>query len=59
MTRLMTSIASAAKLLFSLPASVIRNGTSENNRMLSKQKMSATGAVASDPSVARAKPGPI
>ena len=57
--RLTASRAVAARLTRCGLASAIRNGTSVNNRSVSKQKISATGTAAAGPSVASASPGPM
>src|SRR5688572_5917469 len=54
-----TSSASAPAPLPCGRASAIRNGTIEKNSRVSKQKISATGAAACAPTVARASPGPM
>ena len=54
-----TSSASAPKPFPSGRASAIRNGTTEKNTSVSKQKISATGAAACAPTVASASPGPM
>ena len=50
---------SAAAGAASLSNSAISSGTIENRKMLSKQKISATGTAAGGPNVASARPGPI
>ena len=40
-------------------ATVISKGTSTNSNSVSKQKISATGTFAAEPSVASARPGPM
>ena len=57
--RRITSRTEGQSPIFSSPNSDISSGTSENRKMLSKQKISATGAAACGPSVDSASPGPI
>ena len=57
--RLSTSIPTDATLFLSGLAIAIMNGTSENNKSVSKQKISATGTAACAPKVASARPGPM
>ncbi len=57
--RRITSRTEGHSPIFSSPNNAISSGTSENSKMLSKQKISATGAAACEPSVDSASPGPI
>jgi hypothetical protein len=54
-----TSPAVASQLRFLTPASAMRSGITENRKMLSKTKMSTTGALAAGPIADRMSGGPM